>query len=180
MVDKSKDFCVTKCKKTKKECSVDGFSKQGCPWFYSETVKQHFFNPRNIFRTSEEVEKYHADGIGNVGSPACGDGMKMFIQVDDVEERIKDVRWQTYGCATAIASTSAFSVMLTKEGGLKIQDALKIKPKDIADYLGGLPARKFHCSVLADQAFRAAVKDYFIKKENIKRWNELCGGENNG
>lgn len=172
-----KDFCLTDCEKKKRECFVDGFSKEGCPWFYSENVKEHFFNPRNIFRTREEVEAYESDGEGLVGSAACGDGMKMFIKVDDKTERIKDVKWQTYGCATAIASTSAFSVMLMKEKGLKIEEALKIRPKDIADYLGGLPARKFHCSVLADQAFKAAVANYFEKKNNLKRWHELSKRE---
>ena len=173
-----KGLCRTGCEKSREECaSGDGLSKQGCPWFYTGAVKEHFFNPKNIFRTQEEVEAYDADGIGMVGSPACGDGRKMFIQVDDAEERIKDIKWQTYGCATAIASTSAYSEMLMENGGLKIKDALKIKPKDIADYLGGLPARKFHCSVLADQAFKAALKDYFEKKGKIERWNELQGGE---
>ncbi|MBT3865519.1 iron-sulfur cluster assembly scaffold protein [Candidatus Woesearchaeota archaeon] len=130
-------------------------------WFYTEKVKDHFFHPRNIFKTEQEVKEFNADGVGLVGSPACGDGMKMFIKVED--DKIKAIRWQTYGCGTAIASTSAYSVMLLEDGGLSIENALKIKPKDIADYLGGVPARKFHCSVLADKALREAVNDYFKK-----------------
>ncbi len=174
---KDENLCLKDCEKKSGRCSGDGFSREGCPWFYSGRVKEHFFNPKNIFRTREEVEIYEADGEGMVGSPACGDGMRMLIKVNDKTEKIKDVKWQTYGCATAIASTSAFSVMLMKDGGLKIEEALRIKPKDIADYLGGLPARKFHCSVLADQAFKAAVKNYYEKKNNVERWHELSGGE---
>lgn len=130
-------------------------------WFYTEKVKDHFFHPRNIFNSEEEVKNFNADGVGLVGSPACGDGMKMFIKVED--DKIKAVRWQTYGCGTAIASTSAYSVMLLEDGGLTLDEALKIKPKDIADYLGGVPARKFHCSVLADKALREAINDHFKK-----------------
>ncbi len=144
-----------------------GVSKEGKDWFYTEKVKDHFFHPRNIFRTVDEVKDFNADGVGLVGSPACGDGMKMFVKIED--DKVKDVRWQTYGCGTAIASTSAFSVMLLENGGLKIEEALKIKPKDIADYLGGIPPRKFHCSVLADKAFREAVNDYFKKSGQEER-----------
>lgn len=143
----------------------DGTSCSGKPWFYSEKVKEHFFHPKNIFKTHEEAAEYalESDGIGLVGSPACGDGMKMFIKVDKENDKVIDCKWQTYGCGTAIASTSAFSVMILQDGGMKINDALKITPKDIADYIGGIPPRKFHCSVLAHKAFREAVNDYFEK-----------------
>jgi len=137
-------------------------------WFYNPKVKDHFFNPRNVL-TKEEEKNYAADGIGMIGSPACGDGIKMFIKVDGKEDRIVDVKWQTYGCGTALASTSAFSVMLMEKGGMKIEAALKIKPKDITDYLGGIPPRKFHCSVLADKVFREAVNDYFRKTGQLDR-----------
>ncbi len=141
----------------------DGKSHDGRDWFYTDTVKEHFFHPRNIFKTADEVKNFNADGVGLVGSPACGDGMKIFIKVNPQEDKIVDLKWQTYGCGTAIASTSAFSVMILEKGGMKIEEALKIKPKDIAEYLGGIPPRKFHCSVLADKAFREAVNDYFKK-----------------
>jgi len=131
-------------------------------WFYTDKVKDHFFNPRNILKTDKEIEEYEADGVGIVGSPACGDEMKMLIKIDD--GRVNDVKWQTFGCATAIASTSVFSEMLLENGGMKIDDALKIKPKDIINYLGGIPAIKFHCSVLADKAFKEALKDYKTKR----------------
>ncbi len=146
----------------------DVISKDGeKQWFYTDKVKDHFFNPRNIFKTTEEAESYKADGIGLVGSPACGDGMKMFIKVDG--DKISDCKWQTYGCGTAIASTSAFSVMITKNGGMPLNDALRIKPMDIANELGGIPARKFHCSVLADKALKEAVNDYFEKTGQKER-----------
>ncbi len=132
-------------------------SKTGKEWFYSERVKDHFFNPRNILKTKAESEKYSktADGEGEVGSPACGDVMKIWIKVKD--NKIKECKYQTFGCASAIAATSMFSTMVI---GLKIETALKITAKDITEQLGGLPARKFHCSVLADQAFKKAVEDY--------------------
>ena len=132
-------------------------------WFYSDTVKDHFFNPRNFLRTQEEAEKYakECNGTGQVGSPSCGDMMKMWLKIDSKSERIKECKWQTFGCASAIGSTSMLSVILTENGGMKINDALKIKPQDIVERLEGLPQRKFHCSVLGDKALREAVNDYF-------------------
>ena len=132
-------------------------SKIGQEWFYSEKVKDHFFNPRNILKTKQEANKYsrEADGEGEVGSPACGDVMKIWIKVKN--NKIKECKYQTFGCASAIAATSMFSTMVI---GLNIEKALKITAKDIAKKLGGLPSNKFHCSVLADQAFKKAVEDY--------------------
>jgi len=149
----------------------DGVSHDGKSWFYTDVVKEHFFSPQNIFKTNDEAVAYEktADGIGLVGSPACGDGMKMFIKIDKETEKVSDIKWQTYGCGTAIASTSAYSVMLTENGGKTIDEALAVKPKDIADYLGGIPARKFHCSVLADKAFNEAINDYFRKTGQEQR-----------
>jgi len=136
-------------------------NKKGKGWFYSDTVKEHFLNPKNIARDDDIVEKMESNGEGEVGSPACGDVMKFWIKVDEKEDRIKECLWRTFGCASAIASTSMLSVMVTENGGMKIEDALKIRPKDILDRLGGLPKIKIHCSVLGDQALRAAIKDYF-------------------
>lgn len=140
-------------------------------WFYSKTVKEHFFNPKN-FMNDDEVENYEYDGLGMVGSPACGDVMKVWIKVDEKGEKIKDLKWQTFGCASAIASTSVMSVMVTEKGGMKIKDALKLRPKDILKRLGGLPKIKIHCSVLGDQALRAAIDDY------LKRKKRMTGKEN--
>jgi len=128
-------------------------------WFYSEIVKDHFFNPRNFM--SENEETYKADGVGMVGSPACGDMMKIWIKVDPKSGKIKECKWKTFGCGSAIASTSMLSVMVTERGGMTLDEARKIRPQDILERLGGLPERKIHCSVLGDQALRAAIDDYF-------------------
>ncbi len=132
-------------------------------WFYSEKVKEHFFNPKNIFRTEEEIKNFQADGIGMVGSPACGDMMKVWIKVKD--GKITDCRWQTFGCASAIASTSIMSEMVK---GMTLEEAEKLKPVDIVKNLEGLPQRKIHCSVLGDQALKAAIKDYLEKSGKAK------------
>ncbi len=138
-------------------------------WFYTNTVKDHFFNPRNIFKTQEEVDNYRADGVGMVGSPACGDMMKIWVKVDRKNDKITECKFQTFGCASAIASTSILTVMVTENGGMPIEKALKLRPQDIIEKLEGLPARKIHCSVLGDKALRAAINDYFKKSGQEKR-----------
>ncbi len=132
-------------------------------WFYSDEVKRHFFNPYK-FMKDEEEKTFEFDGVGQVGSPACGDMMKLWIRVDKSTQKIVDCRWRTYGCGSAIASTSAMAEMITENGGMEIEEALKIKPQDIMARLGGLPEIKIHCSVLGDQALEAAIKDYKSKK----------------
>lgn len=124
-------------------------------WVYTDTVKDHFMNPRNIWQDNEDFE---ADGVGEVGSLACGDQMRVGIKVKD--DRISDLRWLTYGCASAIASTSMMSEMAI---GMTLEEAYHLTPKMITDSLGGLPAHKFHCSVLGDKALRAAIDDYLEK-----------------
>ncbi|MBI4434065.1 iron-sulfur cluster assembly scaffold protein [Candidatus Uhrbacteria bacterium] len=131
----------------------------GEKWVYSPIVKDHFFNPRNLLL--EDPKEGDFDAVGMVGSPACGDVMKIWIKVDRVRDRIIDLKWQTFGCGSAIASTSMFSVMVTENGGMGINDALQIKPQHVMARLAGLPDRKIHCSVLADKAFRKAVNEYF-------------------
>ncbi len=140
-------------------------------WFYTDVVRDHFFNPRNIFKTEAEAEAYEktCDGVGQVGSPACGDMMKLWIKTDKENDKIIDCRWQTFGCASAIASTSMLSVMVTENGGMKTDDALKLKPQDVVKRLVDLPARKFHCSVLGDKALRAAINEYFRRTEQNNR-----------
>ena len=135
-------------------------------WFYTDAVKDHFFHPRNFM---EDEAEYHADGMGMVGSPACGDMMKVWIKVDPKTERITDLKWQTFGCASAIASTSMMSVIVTENGGMTIEDARKLKPQDIMERLGGLPMRKVHCSVLGDKALRSAINDYLRKTNQDAR-----------
>lgn len=129
----------------------------GVAWAYSDTVKDHFFNPRNVLRDDED---FPADGTGVVGSPACGDMMLVAIKVDSAGERVAEIRWRTFGCASAIASTSMMSVMATEGEGLTLARAMRLKPEEIIERLGGLPDRKFHCSVLGHEALREAVLDY--------------------
>ncbi len=129
-------------------------------WFYSPEVKEHFFHPKN-FMTDEILPSYADAALGLVGSPACGDMMKVWLVVDPASERITDLKWQTFGCASAIASTSMMSVIVTENGGMTLEDARALRPQDILDRLGGLPARKIHCSVLGDKALRAAINDYY-------------------
>lgn len=137
-------------------------------WFYSEKVKEHFFHPKNFMKAGEE-KKIKANGLGMIGSPACGDVMRIWLVINPKTERIKKFKWQTFGCASAIASTSMLSVMTTEKGGKKIEKALKIKPQDIIKRLGGLPAIKYHCSVLGDKALRDAINDYFRRTGQIER-----------
>jgi len=136
-------------------------------WFYSKEVKEHFFHPKNFMDKDEGTFK--ADGLGMVGSPACGDMMKMWIKVDKKSEKIKTCKWKTFGCGSAIASTSMLSVIVTEHGGMKLEEARKLRPQDILERLGGLPARKIHCSVLGDKALRAAINDYYRKTGQIDR-----------
>lgn len=126
-------------------------------WVYSETVKDHFLNPRNFLFGDER--QFQFDAVGTVGNPICGDQMKMYIKVDG--DRIVDVRWKTYGCASAIASTSALSELVK---GKTLDEALKIDAKAIDDYLGNLPKHKFHCSVLGHEALAEAIKKYRLQR----------------
>ncbi len=127
-------------------------------WVYSDIVKDHFLNPRNFLMGSESNFKY--DAMGLVGNPICGDQMKMYIKVKD--DKIEDIRWKTYGCASAIASTSALSELAK---GKTLDDALKISAKDIDNYLGNLPKHKFHCSILGHDALRDAINNYRSNKK---------------
>lgn len=141
--------------------------KTGQGWVYSKIVKDHFFHPRNLLLA--EAKKGEFDAVGEVGSPACGDVMKMWIKVDPQTEKIKKLKWRTFGCGSAIAATSMFSVMVTEKGGMTIKQALKIKPQDIIKRLGGLPDRKIHCSVLADKAFHQTLNNYFRQTGQYQR-----------
>lgn len=137
-------------------------------WVYSDIVKSHFFKPRNFLQKNPKSNEFDAEG--QVGSPQCGDVMRMWIKVDAKTEKIKKLKWRTFGCASAIASTSMFSMMITEKGGMTINKALTIKPQDIMKRLGGLPGRKVHCSVLCDKAFLATVNNYF---RNTKQHNRV-------
>ncbi len=134
------------------------------PWLYSDTVKDHFFHPRNIL--IDDIQ-YESDGIGIVGSPACGDMMVVWIRVDSKTKRITECRWRTFGCASAIASTSIMSVMATEGMGMTLCEAKHLTPEAIIERLGGLPDRKYHCSVLGHHALREAVRDYETKEHPV-------------
>ena len=131
-------------------------------WFYTDVVKDHFFHPRNFM---DDESKYADASMGMVGSPACGDAMKVWIKVDPETERIIDMKWKTFGCGSAIASTSIMSVMVTENGGMLLDDARAITPQKIMERLGGLPARKVHCSVLGDKALRSAINDWYRRQD---------------
>jgi nitrogen fixation NifU-like protein len=126
-------------------------------WVYTEIVKEHFTNPRNVLADSDTTQY---DGRGVVGNIKCGDEMVVAIKVDKTKNIITDCKWKTYGCASAIASTSIMSEMVK---GLSVDKAYLLSPKDIAKRLGSLPEHKIHCSVLGDKALRAAINDYYRK-----------------
>lgn len=120
---------------------------------YTDKVMDHFTNPRNV----GEIE--NADGIGEVGNARCGDIMKMYLKIDG--DIITDVRFKTFGCGAAIA-TSSMATELIK--GKRISDALELTNKAVMDALGGLPPAKIHCSVLAEQAIKSALADYYKRR----------------
>lgn len=121
---------------------------------YSQKVMDHFSNPRN---TGEIAD---ADGVGEVGNPRCGDIMKMYLKIND-DGVIEDVKFKTFGCGAAVATSSIATEMIK---GKNIKEALKLSNKAVIEALDGLPPAKIHCSVLAEQAVKAAISDYYKKK----------------
>ncbi len=120
---------------------------------YSDLVMEHFAAPHNV----GEIE--NANGIGEIGNAKCGDIMKMYLLIED--EIIKDVKFKTYGCASAIATSSIATDMIK---GQPVSEALKLTNKAVVEALDGLPAVKIHCSVLAEQAIKAAIADYYVRQ----------------
>lgn len=135
-------------------------------WEYTEKVKEHFFNPRNV----GEIE--NPDGTGEVGSLACGDALKLTFKLDE-KGRIADAKFKTFGCASAIATSSVLTEIIK---GMTIDEAAKVTNRDIADYLGGLPEQKMHCSVMGREALEAAIENYRTggRKKHELEGNVVC------
>ena len=136
---------------------------------YSKEVMDHFQNPRNVGKMED------ADGVGEVGNAKCGDIMRMYIKVDPVTQVITDVKFNTFGCGSAIASSSMATEMIK---GKTIDEALAVTNRQVVEALGGLPAHKLHCSVLAEESIKSAIKNYYDRngiEYDHSRFPDDCG-----
>lgn len=138
---------------------------------YNDKVIEHYSNPRNVGKIE------NASGVGEVGNPVCGDIMKMYLQIEN--GIIVDVKFKTFGCGAAIASSSVTTEMIK---GKTIEEALKLTNKDVINELGGLPHVKLHCSVLAEEAIKNAIADYYRRVEKLSEEDikNKCGLKNSG
>jgi NifU-like protein len=133
-------------------------------WEYTDKVKEHFLNPRNV----GEIED--ADGVAEIGSIACGDALRFTFKLDE-NKRIKEAKFKTFGCASAIATASALTEIVQ---GMTVEEAEKVTNQDIADYLGGLPQEKMHCSVLGRQALEKAIEHYRGQPDKAPEEKVVC------
>lgn len=144
---------------------IDASSAEQEKTMYSEKVLDHFTNPRNV----GEIED--ADGVGEVGNAKCGDIMKIFLKIDD--DIITDIRFKTFGCGAAIATSSMATEMIK---GKSVDEALTLTNKAVVEALDGLPSQKVHCSVLAEEAVKSAIADYYKKTGRDASSFEPCTG----
>ncbi len=134
---------------------------------YNDKVIDHFTNPRNVGELAD------ANAVGQVGNPTCGDIMKMYLKIED--NIVTDAKFKTFGCGAAIATSSVATILIK---GKTVEEALKLTNKQVVDELGGLPPQKLHCSVLAEEAIRKAISDYYIRGGmDTAEAEKLCGVE---